>query len=560
MKTHAIIPIFISHRGCPHQCVFCNQKAITARSGDVTVSDARNTIEEWLTTLEGKDGMEVELSFFGGSFTGISMEEQTAFLKLAKEYKDNGRIDKIHCSTRPDYISREILDNLKAYGMDVIELGVQSFDQNVLDASERGHTEEDVEKACKLIHEYGFELGIQLMIGLPGDSYESCMYSVKRAIEMKPSIARLYPTVVIADTPLARMMEDGTYVPPSEEEIVLRTKDMYKALTSSGINVIRIGLKSNELIKGDTYHPAIGQIVKSAAARDEIEEKLSGIDSEYIEVAAPTELFNFAVGHKASNRKYFNEKYPRLRIKYTVDEGLEGICVRSYVPKGMTKEVKDMKMDGREHKAVYTAYVSSEAPAALGGFLELLGCKINAVYPKGSMEGPIACHPDIYYCLLKDRIYEGDASLLAPEYPKDVLYNAAAVGNYLICSKYTSKDLIESSGLTPVLVPQGYVKCNLAVLDDHHVITEDRGIAKVLEKIPDIDCLLISPGQVRLKGYDHGFIGGATGKVGNDIIFNGDLSSHSDFKLIYDFCTSCGLRPLWFDMYPLTDIGSILVV
>ena len=112
MKKHAIIPIFISHRGCPHQCVFCNQRAITARSGDTTVETARATAEEWLTTLEGKD-MELELSFFGGSFTGIPMEEQTAFLKLAKEYKDAGRIDKIHCSTRPDYINEEILDNLK---------------------------------------------------------------------------------------------------------------------------------------------------------------------------------------------------------------------------------------------------------------------------------------------------------------------------------------------------------------------------------------------------------------------------------------------------------------
>ena len=149
MKKHAIIPIFISHRGCPHRCVFCNQKAITARSGDVMVSDAGNTIEEWLTTLEGKD-IEVEISFFGGSFTGIPMEQQIAFLKLAKEYKDSGRVSKIHCSTRPDYIDRTILDNLREYGMDVIEFGVQSFDQRVLDKSERGHKEEDIERACSL--------------------------------------------------------------------------------------------------------------------------------------------------------------------------------------------------------------------------------------------------------------------------------------------------------------------------------------------------------------------------------------------------------------------------
>ena len=327
MKKHAIIPIFISHRGCPHRCVFCNQKAITARDGDVTVEDARAVIEQWLTTLEQKD-IETEISFFGGSFTGIPMEDQTAFLKLAKEYKDAGRVDRIHCSTRPDYISREILDNLKAYGMDVIELGVQSFDQMVLDASRRGHSVSDVERACALIREYGFSLGIQLMIGLPGDSYESCIYSAERAVEMKPDIARLYPTVVIADTPLAVMYERGEYLPPGEDEIIRRTKDMYRILTRAGVNVIRIGLKSNELIKGETYHPAIGQVVKAAAARDDIEEMIKdAAPGTKITVRAPKELFNFAVGHKAATKKYFKEKYPDLRIEFKVDDSVEGIRV-----------------------------------------------------------------------------------------------------------------------------------------------------------------------------------------------------------------------------------------
>ena len=332
MKKHAIIPIFISHRGCPHQCVFCNQKAITARSGDVSVEDARNTIEQWLTTLEGRN-MDLEISFFGGSFTGIPMEEQTAFLRLAKEYKDSGRVGRIHCSTRPDYINTEILDNLRAYGMDIIELGVQSFDQRVLDLSRRGHSEEDVERACALIRSYGFELGIQLMIGLPGDSYGSCIYSAEKAVEMKPSIARLYPTVVIDKTPLADMLGDGSYVPLTEEETVRRTKDMYKILTGAGINVIRIGLKSNELIKGSTYHPAIGQVVKSAVARDGIEEKIeallkSGEDGRIVEIRSPKALFNFAVGYGASNRKYFSERYPDLRIRFIEDDSLESTEVR----------------------------------------------------------------------------------------------------------------------------------------------------------------------------------------------------------------------------------------
>ena len=206
-----------------------------------------------------------------------------------------------------------------------------------------------------------------------------------------------------------------------------------------------------------------------------------------------------------------------------------------------------------------TAYVSEKANNELLHFLKNEGASISPVSKKGNVSDALSCHPDIYYCLLKDGIYEGDAGLLCPVYPKDVLYNAAAVGPYLICSKYTSKGLIERSGLKPIFVRQGYVKCNLAVLDESHVITEDKGIAKTLEKVPEIECLLIKPGEVCLPGFDHGFIGGATGRIGNKMIFNGDLSAHTCFSDITRFCLSCGLEAVYFTSYPLTDIGSIIV-
>lgn len=162
MKKHAIIPVFIPHLGCPHNCVFCNQHAITARTAEVTPEDVINIIEEYLPTLEGRGLEEIELAFFGGSFTGIPLDDQSAFLEIAKRYKDSGRIQKIHLSTRPDYIDEIILDNLKKYDVDVIELGVQSFDEEVLRLSERGHDIHAVYTACEMIREYGFVLGIQL--------------------------------------------------------------------------------------------------------------------------------------------------------------------------------------------------------------------------------------------------------------------------------------------------------------------------------------------------------------------------------------------------------------
>ena len=339
MKKHAIIPIFIPHKGCPHTCVFCNQNAITSRTADVTPQDVRKTADEWLSTLAGRGLDEIELSFFGGSFTGIPIEEQSAFLAVAKEYKDAGKIDRIHLSTRPDYINKEILDNLRYYGADVIELGVQSMDDRVLSLSERGHSSEDVYRACELIKSYGcFTLGIQLMIGLPGDSYESCMQSVRKTIEIGPAIARLYPTVIISQTKLSQMYRSGSYRPFSHEEMLRTVTDMYKALTGAGINVIRVGLKASALIndstqsrvEGDSYHPAFRQLVEGNIAREEIEAALdeltdpakagSGSGSGSVTIRAGSDRFSAAVGHKACNRKYFEARYPGLQIHYREDE------------------------------------------------------------------------------------------------------------------------------------------------------------------------------------------------------------------------------------------------
>lgn len=348
MKKHAIIPVFIPHKGCPNDCVFCNQKAITARTADVTPEDVKNLIERYLPTLQGRNLETIEVAFFGGSFTGIPMEEQSAFLAVAKEYKDKGLINKIHMSTRPDYINKEILDNLKKYDADIIELGVQSFDPDVLAASNRGHEAEDVYKACDLIKEYGFELGIQLMIGLPEDSLEKCIFSAKEAVRIGPSIARLYPTIVLNDTELLEMYRRGEYQPMSTDEAVAITKEMYKILYGAGINIIRVGLKSTDLIaeggavRGHTYHPAFRQLVEGEIAREQLEAQLQALLNTWGESQlqalepkpGPPEAQSFAflsngvsfsnmIGNSRANKLYFEEKYPQLKIRFKTDQTLE---------------------------------------------------------------------------------------------------------------------------------------------------------------------------------------------------------------------------------------------
>lgn len=332
MKKHAIIPIFIPHLGCPNDCVFCNQRAITARSEAPTAESVRQTIEEWLGTLEPRkaEGLEtIEVAFYGGSFTGLSIEEQSYYLAVAKDYLDSRRIDAVHLSTRPDYIDRAILDNLRKYGVATIELGVQSFDDDVLKASNRGHDSAAVYKAVDLIKEYGFRLGIQLMIGLPGDSLETCIYSAKEAAKLKPELARLYPTIVLDDTKLLEMYQSGEYQALSREEAVLRTKEMYRILDNAGIFIMRIGLKSTDIIgsggavNGGTYHPAFRQLVESAIIRDKLEPKLAEICSPAkVNVFTNSDWFSNLIGNNKENKLYFEKKFPQLKIKYGVDNSL----------------------------------------------------------------------------------------------------------------------------------------------------------------------------------------------------------------------------------------------
>ena len=341
-KKHAIIPIFIPHYGCEYECVFCNQNKITGRTKIPKEEDVRNTVDEWLTTLRPKGenaAGTVELAFYGGSFTGIPIDAQSSYLSIAKEYKDSGLIDKIHMSTRPDYIDEEILTNLKSYGVDTIELGAQSFDDAVLLASNRGHTAKSTEKASALINEFGFELGIQLMVGLPGDSLKSSIYSAKKAADLAPSLARIYPTVMLKDTELLNMYLEGKYIPISQEEAVKRAKAMYLILENSGITIMRVGLKSTDVmnssvIDSPSYHPAFRQLVEGSIARDRIEDLIiDNLDEqearesnkEYnpsikVDIHSSPSWFSNMIGNGGENKIYFNNKYPHLNIRYKVDD------------------------------------------------------------------------------------------------------------------------------------------------------------------------------------------------------------------------------------------------
>ena len=263
-----IVPIFLPHAGCPHRCVFCDQSSITGVRAKQTPKDINDQIEAFLKFKTARRN-KVQIAFFGGNFLGMPADEIKRLLAEAAGYVKTGRVNSIRFSTRPDTIDRQRLDLIKNLPVTTIELGVQSMDERVLSATKRGHSVPDTEKAIQHLKELNYEVGVQLMVGLPGDTPERLIASARRVARLKPDFIRIYPTVVLAGSPLAAGYRKGDYVPLSLDEAVSRTKHLFLLFKSKNIRVIRMGLQaSQDLDNGSTilagpYHPAFGHLVYS---------------------------------------------------------------------------------------------------------------------------------------------------------------------------------------------------------------------------------------------------------------------------------------------------------
>ena len=320
MKKEYIIPIFVPHLGCPHNCIFCNQKQISGQTKMVTAKDVEETIEYYLKNFKD-DNKYVEVAFFGGSFTAIEKEKQEELLKAVQKYIEDKKVNSIRISTRPDAIDKDILKMLKKYHVKTIELGVQSMNNYILKRSERGHTVEDVKKASKLIRWHGFILGHQMMVGLPESTKQDEINTAKELIKLKPKIVRVYPVLVIKDTPLAKEYEDGEYTPLTVTQAVERCKDIVTLFNKNKINVIRIGLQNTEEISDPTekssqvvagpFHPAFRQLVESSMWYDSIVNEIKKINTKVmkVKIIANPENINNIIGHKKENVLKLKEIY-----------------------------------------------------------------------------------------------------------------------------------------------------------------------------------------------------------------------------------------------------------
>lgn len=326
MKTniHHNIAIFIPEQGCPFQCIFCDQKQISGSVASPKREEVIAHIEESLNSFGHQQG-HVELAFFGGNFTGISVEQQKEYLSIAQPYLKSGKIHGIRLSTRPDYINQENIRMLKEYGVSCIELGVQSMDSDVLKTVRRGYGPEAVEKACGLIKNEGLGFGLQMMIGLPGDTLQKSLFTAREIIRLGASETRIYPSLVIKGTQMEQMWKNEKYQPLSLEEAVDISRILLSEFEQAGVKVLRMGLHPSEgLLNGDSlvagpFHPAFGQLVETAVWRHRFICLEQEQDKENLTIWVNPKDFHAAIGHKGTNKAMLAKWFKKLRIKTSVD-------------------------------------------------------------------------------------------------------------------------------------------------------------------------------------------------------------------------------------------------
>ncbi len=308
------IPIFIPHEGCPHDCVFCNQRKITGLSTSMTPKMAEEQIRTFLEYLP-KENRYVEVAFFGGSFTGLPLSLQEEFYRVADSFRP--LIDGIRLSTRPDFINEEILALAKRWRVSMIELGAQSSDDTVLEKNRRGHRFSHTVDASKQIHDAGIGLGLQMMTGMYGSDEEKDVKTAIQLAKLNPDCVRVYPVLVLKDTALARLYQQEIYLPQSLEDAILRGAKVVSVFAEKQIPVIRIGLHIGEELREDgevlagPFHPALGELIQSRVYRNRMEEAWNKNPNpqKQFEVVVPQGDTSKAIGHKRCNAEYFEKTY-----------------------------------------------------------------------------------------------------------------------------------------------------------------------------------------------------------------------------------------------------------
>ncbi len=314
---HSNISIFIPHLGCPFNCIFCDQYKITGSDSAVTPFDVYNILSQAAadTKMSKKD---TQIAFFGGSFTAIDRALMISYLKTAHAFTGTDKFNSIRISTRPDCIDDATLDILKEFNVKTIELGIQSFDDDVLKASKRGYTAKTALTSCRLIQSRGFELGIQMMCGLPQDTQQKDIQTAHKIIELGCKQVRIYPVIVIEGTELCRQYRQGSYTPLTLDEAVDTCSKLYSMFYEKDITILKMGLHTASGGVAGPFHPAFGELVRSQVFYNEVINAIQNknIDCAYTLMVAPS-FVSTAVGNGKRNTMRFKSR--GFNIKITAD-------------------------------------------------------------------------------------------------------------------------------------------------------------------------------------------------------------------------------------------------
>ncbi len=305
--SHSNISVFVPHIGCEHQCSFCNQRHITGQAYKPMADDVHSAVRTSLKSPK-HDSNNCEIAFFGGSFTAIERNYMLELLEAAYSYVLNGEVRGIRISTRPDCIDNDILSLLKNYGVTAIELGAQSMIDSVLIANERGHSQKDVVFASKLIKDFGFELGLQMMTGLYKSTHDFDIKTAEALIDLSPDTVRIYPTITLNNTRIAELYRRNEYLPPTLDESVKLCCRLVEMFECKGIKVIRLGLhtiESDAFVAGP-WHPAFSELCASYRFRNKID-ALKLKPARYEIYVNKSDVSKF-IGQKRCNIDYFLSK------------------------------------------------------------------------------------------------------------------------------------------------------------------------------------------------------------------------------------------------------------
>ena len=327
-----IIPIFLPQWGCPYRCIYCHQEQITqTRRREIHRADFSTLVESGLNSRRRTPGRRVELAFYGGTFTLLPAPVREDLLAWAAHYIRQGRVEAIRLSTRPDALSDEGLWNLKAAGVETVELGVQSLNDQALERSGRGHSAQDSFNAVQLLKKFSLGVGIQLMAGLPGDTPEGFNQTIREVRDLKPDLVRIYPTVVFPETVLAQWVEKGRYTPLALEEAVSLCRGAVDLLETAGIPVIRLGLQSHDRMSlgkaflAGPYHPAFGDLVRGESFLMKIKQDLAGRKSfreADLELRVADRDIGFLTGNNRENLKKLKTDLGISRLQVAADPAL----------------------------------------------------------------------------------------------------------------------------------------------------------------------------------------------------------------------------------------------